>query len=508
MDFSIKTISNNLGCVFATVLLLGSFTLGETDTLYADESKTIEQLIELTEPKGREAQRKMALLESGEQSYLQFCVHCHGLKGQGDGKASAYLRPLPRDLSLGIFKFRSTPSNAIPRNKDLYRTIKNGIPGTAMPAWGEILAEETISSLVEYLKSFSSRFHMERPDHVLPIGLEPPYEKRSVEKGRELYMELRCGRCHGDKGEREGRLENQLNDAWGHPSMVYDLKQPWLYKAGSSADEVYHTLVTGMDGTPMSAYDYVPAEELWHLVHYLQSRYRNEKRAPFPVLQYIVSLPTSKKIDSLPENPVWNEVESVSVKLMALQSQSGFPSVLNIQSLRDNGKIAFRLQWQDETPETAKSGAAFYLDAVALQFAVQPLSNFESIYYGMGERKKAVNIWHWKADSFQTVEGRKETWDNLALDPFRENSIEEINASGFGTLTVQSIEDQQVTGQGEWRNGKWTVVFVRDLKTASPFDVQFPESGQVLVAFALWDGLKKEKNAHKKVSFWQKLLIQ
>ena len=57
------------------------------------------------------------------------------------------------------------------------------------------------------------------------------------------------------------------------------------------------------------------------------------------------------------------------------------------------------------------------------------------------------------------------------------------------------------------KNGKWTVVFLRNLKTESPFDIQFLESANTLIAFALWDGQQKEKNANKRVSFWQQLLI-
>ena len=126
----------------------------------------------------------------------------------------------------------------------------------------------------------------------------------------------------------------------------------------------------------------------------------------------------------------------------------------------------------------------------------------------MGERKKPVNIWHWKADSFQKVDGQLLAINNrIAENPFGEKPVEEMNASGFGTLRVQSQEDQQLTGKGMWENGWWTVVFLRDLRTASPFDVQFREPVNALVAFALWDGNKKEKNANKKVSFWQQIEI-
>ncbi|MEK9628207.1 MAG: ethylbenzene dehydrogenase-related protein [Nitrospinota bacterium] len=473
--------------------------------VFADESKTIERLIELTEPRGHAAQEKEARLNAGEKAYLQFCVHCHGGQGQGDGKASGYLRPLPRDLSLGIFKFRSTPSNAIPRDEDLYQTIKKGVPGTAMPAWGEVLTEETLASLVEYIKNFSSRFEIETPDFKMPVGLEPPYENRSIEKGRILYKELRCGRCHGESGERSGRLENKLTDAWGNPSVVYDLKQPWLYKAGSSSEEICHTLVTGMDGTPMSAYDYVPAGDLWHLVHFLKSQQSGEKIPSAQMSQKLISHPTSKKFNLSPEDSVWNEVESVPVKLRSLQSAIERPSIVHAQSLHNSKQIAFRLKWKDESPETAQSGGGFYMDAAALQFS--SMANFDSIYYGMGENQKSVNIWHWKADSFQEGHGQINSGKKVSVNPFSEKSVEEMNASGFGTLTVQSLEDQQLVGEGAWKDGWWTVVFLRNLKTESPFDIQFLKPRNILIAFALWNGKQKEKNANKKVSFWQQLVI-
>ena len=281
----------------------------------------------------------------------------------------------------------------------------------------------------------------------------------------------------------------------GDPSVVYDLKQPWLYKAGYSSEEIYHTLVTGMDGTPMSAYDYVPAGDLWHLVHFLQSQQKNEGTPSLRMSQKIVSNSTSKKIGISPEDIVWKGIESVSIKLRALQSASGHPSVVKVQSLHNFEQIAFRLQWKDETPETAKPGANFYMDAVALQFS--SLSKFDLIYYGMGERQKPVNIWHWKADSFQIVEGQSQIRNKFAVNPFSEKSVEEMNASGFGTLTVQSLEDQQVVGKGRWINGKWTVVFLRNLKTASPFDIQFLESTNTLVAFALWMVSKKKRTQIK-----------
>jgi DMSO reductase family type II enzyme heme b subunit len=501
-------VVNTAAIVFSSFLLFSPSQVfaDSQDHLPGIKSKTVEELIEMTNPKGEGAREKANLLQKGKTTYRQFCVHCHGERGQGKGETSLYLYPHPRDVTLGIFKFRSTSGNALPRDEDLYQTIQNGVPGTAMPAWGDVLNDQSLRALVEYIKTFSDRFQQESPDHVMPIGLEPVFDELSINRGKVLYRELRCGRCHGEEGEREGSLEQELNDAWGNPSKVYDLRRTDLYKGGASSDEVYQILVTGMDGTPMSAYDYVSGDELWHLVHFLQSRYKHKDLDSTKMSETIYSLRVSENLEVSPLAGIWKKAPKTRVKLRALQSINSRISGLYVQSLHNDNKISFRLQWPDDSPDRAEPGASSFLDGVALQFVSD--SNIQSTYYGMGERNKPVNIWHWRADSSQKVVGREAVSNSIKLDPFREQAVEELNASGFGTLTVQSLEDQQVRGKGVWQDGQWTVVFVRELDTGSPYDAHFSEAGKALMAVALWDGTLKEKNANKRVSFWQKLKFQ
>jgi DMSO reductase family type II enzyme heme b subunit len=474
------------------------------DHLPGIQSKTVKELIEMTAPDRGAEREKQSFLRRGKKAYWQFCVHCHGERGQGKGHASPYLYPLPRDVTLGIFKFRSTPGNALPRDEDLYRTIRYGVPGTAMPAWGDVLNDLTLQALVEFIKTFSDRFQFGAPDFIMPIGLEPVFDRLSIKKGEALYQELRCGRCHGEEGEREGSLE--LNDAWGNPSRVYDLRRAELYKAGASSDEVFQTLVTGMDGTPMNAYDYVSGNELWHLVHYLQSLYQQPVSEKSKMSETIFSLRTSENLKASPEAVVWQKSPKTQVKLRALQSINSATSGLWVQSLHNDEQIAFRLQWRDASPNRAEQGVSRFLDGAALQFARS--SAIHSTYYGMGEKNKSVNIWHWRADSNQKVVGSDVASRSMKVDPFREQAVEELNASGFGTLTVQSLEDQQILGKGVWQDGQWSVVFVRNLDTGSPYDTSFAKVGKALMAVALWDGASKEKNANKRVSFWQELIFK
>ena len=175
------------------------------------------------------------------------------------------------------------------------------------------------------------------------------------------------------------------------------------------------------------------------------------------------------------------------------------------------------MQWKDPTPDSVLNSR--YVDQGAIQFAIGDADIEDSPFYGMGEKGKPVNIWHWQADVKQKIiqndETKQKTFAKLSnpiagmfLNPFTESSVEEINSQGIGTLTVQPLKDQKVEGKGYWKNGRWSVVFIRDLQTFSKWDVDFMNKGQILLAFALWDGNKKDMNANKMVSFWQVLSLR
>ena len=482
---------------------------------FAVDSRKVEKMIEDSLPEqeqARSAEKRKQALNAGKRVYRKFCVHCHGPRGRGNGTATPYLSPQPRDLSSGIFKFHSTQNNALPVDEDLARTIRRGVPGTAMPSWGEVLTPKEIRLLVAYIKTFSGRFNQEIPDYRIRVGMELPYDPLSVRQGGEVYRQMRCGRCHGKDGKRSGPLDASMNDIWGHTSYVYDLRRPELYKAGAASRDIYQTLVAGMDGTPMNAYDYLTEDERWHLVHYLLSRFTSPALPDAPKDLPLSSLKISEPLSRDPFHPVWSRAPSRTVRLNPVQFRGHPIDRLQVQSVHNDRRIAFRLTWNDSQPDGAGTHNSGYLDETAIQFALQPGPVPDSPFYGMGERKKPVNIWHWKADASQPITGnparsvsvRKE---KHYVNPFNESPVEELNASGFGSLSVQSLQNQQLQGGGAWKDGQWTVVFVRDLATPSRQDVHFKQGGRFLLAFAVWDGANKDKNANKVVSFWKTLVL-
>ena len=88
--------------------------------------------------------------------YRRHCAHCHGTTGDGLGPTAMLLNPYPRDYRQGKFKFKSTERAAKPTQHDLEFIIREGVQGTAMPAFG-LLPETQIKALVEYVKYLSLR---------------------------------------------------------------------------------------------------------------------------------------------------------------------------------------------------------------------------------------------------------------------------------------------------------------------------------------------------------------
>ena len=83
-----------------------------------------------------------------------------------------------------------------------------------------------------------------------------------------------------------------------------------------------------------------------------------------------------------------------------------------------------------------------------------------------------------------------------------------MNAEGFGTVTPQADGEQTVEGSGEWKDGKWTVVFLRDLYSGRKWDVNLQDrTAPALMALAIWDGDKEDRNGRKSVAVWQRLNV-
>ena len=222
-----------------------------------------------------------ALVAKGKEVYGANCVQCHGAGGKGDGYGAPFLVPTPRDFTSAQFKFRTTASGQLPTDDDLFRTISRGANGTGMPPWSYLLSDEERWALVDYVKTFDSRFAAARNLQAMPLP-EAPGRSRSVDRGRTVYAKMQCEKCHGADGRGVGPSTPSLVDAKGVFVNTRDFTQPGSYRTGWTEREIIRTLETGMNGVPMPSYSGVMSkQEEYDLVAYLMSMAKhaaNQKR--------------------------------------------------------------------------------------------------------------------------------------------------------------------------------------------------------------------------------------
>ncbi len=91
------------------------------------------------------------LLKKGEELYKPTCVSCHGEAGKGNGVASAGLNPAPRDFTSpdGWKNGRTIVQ--------MYKTIQEGISGSAMVAYDYIPPKDKIA-LIYFIMKFGKDF--------------------------------------------------------------------------------------------------------------------------------------------------------------------------------------------------------------------------------------------------------------------------------------------------------------------------------------------------------------
>ena len=216
---------------------------------------------------GTEAQR-----ESGKKLYLKNCSQCHGEKGDGEGYAAPHLRPRPRNFTTGKFKVRTTPNGALPTHQDLVNIIRRGMPYTSMPAWPN-LSDQEVSDLAYFITTFSPDFS--NPENVpkpVPLPSAPKATKESIELGKKLYEENGCVKCHGTLGRGDGPSAPTLVDDWGHPIRPADLAQSWTFRGGSSREDIFRTMSTGLNGTPMPSFlEALTPEQRWAITDFIVS---------------------------------------------------------------------------------------------------------------------------------------------------------------------------------------------------------------------------------------------
>jgi mono/diheme cytochrome c family protein len=180
-----------------------------------------------------------------------------------------------------VFKLRSTPSGSLPTDADLFRTITRGLHGTPMMPATQLKARERWA-LVFHIEGLSPRFRTEERAAPLAVPAAPKDTKEIRERGQELYQRLRCVSCHGEKGTGEGPAATTYARGSSERQVRIRNFARGRFIRGAELEDIYLTLRTGLDGTPMGAYDGVPDADLWALAAYVRDLVRERPLHELP----------------------------------------------------------------------------------------------------------------------------------------------------------------------------------------------------------------------------------
>lgn len=419
--------------------------------------------------------------ETGKKIYEKRCIYCHGPQGRGDGAAAAFLKPPPTNFARGRFKFRTTPEKTLPRDEDLLRVVSEGLPGTGMPGWKDVLSEEQRRQVVQYIKTLNRRFEDYTPEP-LPTVKPIPSSRESIEKGEELYFKLECNRCHGDEGRADGKNAAELR------SWPRNLTKRWLFREGRSSTDIYFRITYGADPMPSFIED-TTEEERWHLVNFVLTL-SPEKEPPVRILLKTKLLEGELPLD--PDDPQWQKVESSDYPLIGqvIEEPRLFtPTVTSIhmRALYNEKEIALRFTWDDPTQSQRDPEKGTYPDSVAVQFPVAVSPEQEQPYFLRGGDRSPVYLWQWSNDQ----------------------SVKESNSFGLKQEQVQPVEALQLQGQGIYDHGQYRVIFKRSLTTNDrEGDLQFVTGRLIPIAFSVWDGENGEGGEKMAISHWYYLVLE
>ncbi len=497
---------------------------------------------------------KKDLLELGKKTYFKRCVWCHGVKGGGDGPSANRLFTRPRNFLQGTFKVRTTDSGELPFEADLIKTVKNGLPGSAMPPWGEVLSDQEITAVVNFVKTLvEDRSFDDTEDEELnpmefgtmpwstDVGnssgqnlfLNVPQE--AIDQGKEVFIKNKCFECHGGEGRGDGNPT--MKDDWGFPIVAADWQQCWNFRGSRRQHydpfNVVRTVSTGLNGTPMPNFkDEITVDDRWKLAAFVNSlcpRKNIDKLTNKPINDFLISsMYTEGDIARSIDDPMWDAPDDDP---RLVPRGEGYPGTLNKkhyialagQITRGNRNFDPKVDnlWVSSRWSPSE-GAVYYLveyhlrflstdpeypDAIAIQWPgkLQDLFGAEKPYFIFGDSKKPIDLWKasFLAKDYNPTNPPSETGYKLDV------KVNEFIGNGFDAIKEKETPATVEIVDSIFKQGRVRLLFRRSLETENKeTDVQVFQETFIPVSFFQWSGADKEKDEHNALSTWVYTILE
>jgi DMSO reductase family type II enzyme heme b subunit len=401
----------------------------------------------------------------------------------------------------------------------------------------ELSAEDVQADIQEYVDEFTT------PGESTEVPESGTPNADSLARGKEAYARFTCVQCHGETGRGDGAAA--MVDDEGMPTRPRDFTLG-IFKGNHDPASLYRRIAYGMPGTPMPASTTMTPEQMMDLVHYIRSLSNEEQRqAAIPKRMTILA----KRVEVLPksgEDEIWAKADPVVLQTTPLWWRSDADVGLSVQVLHDGKALAVRLNWKDASADQHAIRSESFEDAVAIEVYRGPAEPF----LGMGDAKSPVDVWFWDADRESGLAAADTEYPNTIVDvyPFSEGAVAaadfnrpgarmadqpaislparavgnlitpgmndesggtSLHVAGPRTVTFRVAQSQIVRANGLWSDGRWTVAMTRALAPSSQDEGILLEPGTAAsIAFAVWDGMHKDRNGQKSVTIWHDLKLQ
>ncbi|MBI4299328.1 MAG: hypothetical protein HY666_06180 [Chloroflexi bacterium] len=266
-----------------------------------------------------------------------------------------------------------------------------------------------------------------------------------------------------------------------------------------------------------------------------------QQAEPYLIAMQVPQVPTD------PGDSAWAQAKTTTVTMspqnivLPRLKEAGAKSI-NVKALYDAERLSLLLEWLDAHKDADLGTVLQYRDAMAVQLPED--SDTPPPSFTMGQAGRAVTIYHWKSDwqfnrlfdvdeaypnmyadwyQFSGVpaggmpeavdyltKGKKEyltaaAVGNALADPLIQvkiGPVQKMRAEGFGT--IEPAQSQDGAGKGTYESGGWRIVISLPRQQSK---YRLEEGALASLAFAVWDGSRKERNGQKAYSLWNTMSL-